>query len=95
MLEREYQGHETARIAIEKLSPKNGDVIVVTFPEDILREQMEEFAKSLNKNLEETGNTGIVVITMKGDTSVSLLTEEALNEAGYFKADYNDKELTH
>ena len=95
MLEREYKGHETARIAIQKLSPKNGDIIVVTFPGDILHQQMETFATNLTQNIKETSNVEIVVLCMKGDTNVSLVTEEQLNEAGYFKAEYNDEESTH
>ena len=94
MLEREYKGHETARIAIEKLSPKSGDIVVITFPNDILREQMKQFAKDLNENLKETGNDDIVVMCMKGGMQASVITEKYLNEAGYFRREI-EEETSH
>ena len=87
MLEREYTSQDTVSLSIQHLEPKDGDVIIVTFPNDVLREQMDLFAQGLNENLKATGNIAdVTILCVKGDVNVNLVTEEVLNEAGYYRA---------
>ena len=87
MLEREISSEETVSLSIQHLEPSDGDVIVVTFPNEVLREQMDLFAQGLNENLKATGNIAdVTILCVKGDVGVNLVTEEVLNEAGYYRA---------
>lgn len=86
-LEREYSSEEKVALGIMHLQPNDGDVMVITFPSDVITEQMNKFAMGLRDNIREAGGNNVVILCVKdGEVKADLLPEALLNEAGYYKA---------
>lgn len=68
-------------LAFKRLSPKDGDTMVVNFPPDIAHEQMVEVADALNEQI--TGN--VTVLCLREGMTVELLSEEDMNAVGWYK----------
>ncbi len=77
-----YEG--TARIAFQKLSPTNKDVVLVRMPDDIDYKQMQLVALQMQPLHDEFGC--VVIMTTDG-VDVEMFTEAAMNELGWFKDD--------
>ena len=73
--------YEGAEIAFEKLSPRNGDTMVISFPADIDPDQMVEFGIEMDSVIPE----GVTVLCLRGGMTVELLSEENMNSVGWYK----------
>ncbi len=72
--------YERADIAFKKLSAADGDIIVVTFPSNILMEQMQAFASYMESAIP----TGVTVFCTKDGVTMDLLPKEQLNALGWY-----------
>lgn len=77
-----YDAGEGAQIAFQKLSPKQGDVILVRMPDDVAYEQMYAVAQMLTP-LKEKFGCDVVMTTDAID--VEMFTENAMNELGWYR----------
>ena len=73
--------YEGAEIAFEKLSPRDGDTMVISFPADIDPNQMIEFGYEMDSIIPE----GVTVLCMRAGMTVELLSEEEMNSVGWYK----------
>ena len=73
---------EKAAIAFQRLTPKAGDLIVVTVPEELSESGMKSAADFLGK-LARDYNVSIVI--NNDGTSLELYTEEVMKEIGWIR----------
>ena len=73
--------YESAEIAFEKLSPREGDTIVISFPADIDPNQMVEFGVEMDGVM----TAGVTVLCMRAGMTVELLSEKDMNSVGWYK----------
>lgn len=76
--------YEQAKIAMQKITPAENDVIVVYFPVDIADEQMALSARYLSDIAQELG---ITIICAKQDTQVQQFSEIQMNQMGWHRFD--------
>ena len=74
--------YDQAKIAFQKLSPKEGDVVAVMFPADIAHEQMALVAQMLQPLTEETGCS---IVCLREGIQLHQIPEEKMNELGWFR----------
>lgn len=68
-------------LAFKRLSPKDGDTMVVSFPPDVVHEQMVAVADELNEQISD----GVTVLCLREGMTVELLSEEDMNALGWYK----------
>jgi hypothetical protein len=74
--------YEQARIAFQKLSPTNKDLILVRLPDDIDPVQAQllaEILQPLNKQY------GCAIVFTRDGVDIELFKEAAMNELGWYK----------
>ncbi len=76
-----YEVYGTATLAFKKLSPSDGDVIVIKFPTDIHPEQMQLFCNNLAPEIPE----GVTVVGTSGGMEVENIPEDEMNKQGWFR----------
>lgn len=74
--------YEQARVAFQKLSPTNKDVLLVRLPDDIDALQAELLAEIFQPLAKEFGCS--VVFTRAG-IDIEMFSEAAMNELGWYK----------
>lgn len=75
------QWQEKVSLAFQRLSPKHGDTMVVTFPPDIAHERMSAVAEALNEEVSD----GVTVLCLREGMTVDLLSEKEMNALGWHK----------
>ena len=79
-----YELYENATIAFQKLKAQKGDVIVITFPENIDPRQLQAAAEMFSERSKEIG---VHIICAAAGITVGNLPEAELNAAGYYRLD--------
>lgn len=77
------KAYKSATLAFQKLNPSKGNVIVITFPADIIPEQMQVFANELQPNVPED----VTVICTRLGITIEELPETQMNKFGWYKFD--------
>jgi hypothetical protein len=77
-----YDIYEKATIGFQKLKAGPGDIVVITFPENIDPRQMEAAALMFGERSKEMGIH--IICTSQGITANDL-SEAELNACGYYK----------
>lgn len=77
----DMQWRDRISLAFKRLSPKEGDTMVVSFPPDIAHEQMEMVAVALNEEVSD----GVTVLCLREGMTVELLSEKDMNALGWHK----------
>lgn len=72
-------------IAMEKLAAKDGDIIVVTFPNSTTHPQMKEVATYMESAIPD----GITVFCTREEVSIKLLPKSRLNGLGWYNINDN------
>ena len=83
----QYEIYEKATIAFQKLKVESGDVIVISFPEDIDPQQLQAAAMMFAERSQEIGAH---IICAANNITVNTLTEAELNAAGYYRKEDDD-----
>jgi len=78
-----YRTYDKATLAFQKLDALPGDVIVITFPADILPEQMQSFAEQIQPNVPED----VTILCTRSGVTVESFPEARMNELGWYKFD--------
>lgn len=81
MTDYEDNNLKTISLALTKLSPKSGEVIVIKFPRDVSSEYMSEFASSLNSALP----IGVVAMCAYEDIDINKFSEDEMNVLGWYR----------
>ena len=68
-------------IEIQKLSPKDGDIIVLKFSKDISNGEMKEKLNRIKKYLP----SGISVLALIGDVKINCINERYMQHMGWKK----------
>lgn len=76
------QVYKQARVAFQKLSPTNKDIVLVRLPDDIDPSQAQSVAELFRPLTREFGCT--IVFTRDG-VDVEMFNEAAMNELGWYK----------
>lgn len=71
------------QIQMQKLSPTNGDVLVITLPPETLADEAQYFAEGLKKEL--LNDVQVAILITRNNTKVDMISEEQLNQMGYFR----------
>ena len=69
-----------ADLMFSKLSAKDGDIIVVTFPQNVEMEQMAAFAHYMEESIPD----GVTVFCTKEGVTLEHLPKEQLNALGWY-----------
>ena len=75
-------------VAITKIHPKPGDIICVRMYTNLSPEKLSEFIMNVRKLLHNDPNLkdkGCTVMFMKQDVDFSLLPENEMNKAGWYR----------
>jgi len=75
--------YDRASLAFQKLSPKDGDVIVISFPADIEPLQMQLFAEGLQPHIPK----GVTILCSRSGVTIQNLPEAEMNALGWYKFD--------
>lgn len=78
--------YEQAKIAFEKLSPKEGDTITVTFPDDMPMEQIYSTVTYLQQLADEF-TCGVIVLGQ--GVEISTIGEEEMAKHGWVRSNTN------
>ncbi len=78
-----YKIYETATLAFQKLSPVDGDVIVIKFPADVEPMQMNLFCENLADEMEN----GITILGTRSGMEVEQVPESQMNKMGWYRFD--------
>ena len=76
---------ERADVAMKKLAAKDGDIVVVTFPQHVGDEQIAAFAQYMTDSIPE----GVTVMCVKDNMTFELLPKEKLNALGWYNMNDN------
>ena len=74
--------YDQATLAFQKLSPNEGDVVAVMFPNDIVHEQMVAVAEMLQPLTKEHGCS---IVCLREGIQLHQIPEEKMNELGWFR----------
>jgi len=74
--------YDEARLIIQKLSPKEGDVIAINFPTDMAIQQIHSVVAYLNQVAEEFG---CAIMCLGQGLTMEILTEEEMNRLGWYR----------
>lgn len=75
--------YEQARVSFRRLSPKEGDTITVSFPEDMSMEQIYSTVTYLQQLAEEFS---CAVIILGQGVDISVMNEEEMAKHGWVRA---------
>ena len=78
-----YKTYDKATLAFQKLSVREGDVIVISFPADIEPAQMQLFAEQLQPNIPED----VTILCTRGGVTIQNLPEAEMNKMGWHRFD--------
>lgn len=78
--------YEQAKVAFQKLSPKKGDTITVSFPKDMPMEQIYSTVTYLQQIAEEFS---CAVMILGQGVEVNVLSEEEMAAHGWVRAETN------
>lgn len=78
-----YKVYDTAQVAFQKLSPSDGDIMVIKFPADIHPEQMQAFGEGLQGQIPD----GVTVLCTRSGMEIENIPETAMNQMGWYKFD--------
>lgn len=73
-------------VEISKLSPKQGDVVVVKVNGPMLRETAVNLRDALRKSLDSAGIEGVSAMVLDKGCDLALLDEDAMRQAGWVRA---------
>jgi len=76
------QVYKQARVAFQKLSPTNKDVVLVRLPDDIDPSQASRVAETFRPLISEFGCS--IIFTRDG-VDIEMFNEAAMNELGWYK----------
>ena len=82
-MEDDYKVYNKATIAFQTLSPHAGDVVVITFPDDIHPTQMQLFAEQLQPTIPDD----VTILCTRAGVTVQSLPEAEMNKMGWYKFD--------
>lgn len=75
--------YKKVQLQLKKLSPTDGDILVIALPPGTDAEQATEFAQGVKDHLPDGAD--IVIMITRDDTKIDLISEAQLNELGYFR----------
>lgn len=78
-----YKAYDKATLAFQKLSPHEGDIIVITFPDDIQPQQMQLFAEQLQPQIPDD----VTILCARAGVTIESLPELEMNNLGWYKFD--------
>ena len=87
MSEENYTVYDSAMIAFEKLTPRDGDIILIHFPDDIHPAQMVEFSEQLQPMIPED----VIVLSVRKGMTVNQISEIEMNKLGWYRFDTKTK----
>lgn len=73
--------YQRLNMQIQKLEPREGDIVTVSLPSEINAEQVAEFTQGLSAEL----NKDVAVLVLYDGASIDVVSESELNELGYFR----------
>jgi len=76
--------YDQAQLTFQRLRPQPGDVVAVSFPDDIVHEQMTKMADIFQTFAKEYD---ITVICLRQGITLQHVPEHRMNELGWFKFD--------
>lgn len=83
--------YDQARVTFQKLTVRKGDLVTVSFPEDMTPLQVQSTVDYLGQLATEFG---CAVVALGNGIQLDKLPEEQMNELGWFKAeDFNREKL--
>ena len=82
-MEDDYKTYDKATLAFQKLDPKEGDIIIINFPNDIHPAQMQLFAEQLQPQIPED----VTILCTRAGVTVQSLPEAEMNKMGWYKFD--------
>ena len=71
------------QLNIKKLTPQDGDVLVITLPPETDAMAAQEFAEGLKKEMLQ--DVQVTIIITRDNTEVDLISEHQLNQLGYYR----------
>jgi len=78
-----YKTYDKATLAFQKLSPMEGDIIVISFPKDIEPMQMQLFAEQLQPQIPDD----VTILCTRAGVTIQTLPEAEMNKMGWYKFD--------
>lgn len=76
-----YKVYDKATLAFQKLKPRDGDIIVITFPDDIQPQQMQNFAEQLQPQIPDD----VTILCTRAGVTIDNLPESEMNKLGWYK----------
>ena len=80
-----YEWYERASIAIQKLSPKDGDFIVVSVPSNMDPRQIEMVSVLLQDAFADYLPTGVKSLILANGIEIRKIDEQQMNELGWYR----------
>lgn len=77
----DYKTYDKATLAFQKLNPSEGDVIIITFPDDIHPQQMQLFAEQLQPQIPED----VTILCTRAGVTIENFSEVEMNKMGWYK----------
>ena len=74
--------YEQARLSFQRLSPKKGEIVVVTFPADMSMQQIHATVTFLSQLGDEFG---CAVICLGQGVTMEVQSEEEMNALGWYR----------
>ena len=82
-MEDDYKIYDNATLAFQKLDTREGDIIIISFPDDIHPNQMQMFAKQLQPHIPDD----VTILCTRAGVTVNSLPESEMNKMGWYKFD--------
>lgn len=77
----DFNVYNQAQVAFQRLSPKEGDIIAVYFPDDIHPQQMALVAEEIQHHVPD----GVAVACLRKGVQMELLDERQMEELGWVR----------
>ena len=81
--------YKKAQIAFKKLSPKDGDIVVIKFPDNIHPQQMETFAEHMDGIIPE----GVTIFCTRSAVEIDCLPKQELNDLGWYNINTGNESI--
>lgn len=78
-----YKTYDHATLAFKKLSPHKGDIIIISFPDDIHPQQMQLFTEQLQPQIPDD----VTILCTRAGVSIKKLPEIEMNKLGWYRFD--------
>jgi len=78
-----YKIYDQAQIVLDKINPVEGDVIVISFPNDIEPAQRQAFAESMQPIIPDD----VTILCTREGVTVENFPESQMNKLGWYKFD--------